>query len=154
VLDLPTFEHIRDRAIFEIHISTAFRFDTVRAMPLAALNKITGEVEVITKGGKVMQGKIDGKALAHVRTYLRLRPDTDSPALFVTDAGKPLSYDGGRMIWRRIQKRSGVKRLGSHLIRHSYGQGYGPCRGIHRRHPGRARPRVGLDGTALRGRGP
>jgi integrase len=27
------------------------------------------------------------------------------------------------MIWRRIQKRSGVKRLGSHLIRHSSGQG-------------------------------
>jgi hypothetical protein len=29
---------------------------------------------------------------------------------------------GGRRIWRRIQKRSGVKRLGSHLIRHTYGQ--------------------------------
>ena len=27
------------------------------------------------------------------------------------------------MIWRRIQRRSGVKRLGSHLIRHSFGQG-------------------------------
>jgi hypothetical protein len=27
------------------------------------------------------------------------------------------------MIWRRIQKRSGVKRLDSHLIRRSYGQG-------------------------------
>ena len=26
------------------------------------------------------------------------------------------------MIWRPIQKRSGVKRLGSHLIRHTYGQ--------------------------------
>ena len=118
--DLPTFEHIRDRAIFEIHMATAFRFDTVRAVPQAALNEIT---EVITEGGKVMQGKIDGKALAHVRTYLRLRPDTDSPALFVTDAGKPLSYHGGRMIWRRIRKRSGIKRLGSHLIRHSCGQG-------------------------------
>jgi site-specific recombinase XerD len=27
------------------------------------------------------------------------------------------------MMWRRIQKRSGVKRLGSHLIRHSFGRG-------------------------------
>jgi integrase len=27
------------------------------------------------------------------------------------------------MIWRRIRKRSGLKRLGSHLIRHSKGPG-------------------------------
>ena len=120
---LPSFEHVRDRAIFEIHMATAFRFDTVRAMPLAALNRINGEVEVVTKGGKVMQGKIDAKALGYVRSYLRLRPETGSTALFVTDTGRPLSYWGGRMIWRRIQRRSGVKRLGSHLIRHSYGQG-------------------------------
>jgi len=110
---LPTFEHIRDRAIFEIHMATAFRFDTVRAMPLASLNRMSGEVDVITKGGEVMQGRIDSKALARVRTYLRMRPDTDSPALFVTDAGKAISYNGGRMIWPCIQKRSGVKRLGA-----------------------------------------
>lgn len=103
-------------------MATAFRFDTVRAMPLAALNRITGEVEVVTKGGKVMQGKLDPKALAHVRSYLRLRPETNSPAMF-TDTGRALSYWGGRMIWRRIQRRSGVRRLGSHLIRHSFGQG-------------------------------
>jgi site-specific recombinase XerC len=119
---LPTYEHIRDRAIVEIHLATAFRFDTVRSMPLAALDRISGKVEVTTKGGKVMQGKIDAKGMTHVRTYLRQRPPTDSPALFVTDEGKALTYWGGRQIWRRIQKRSGVKRLGSHLIRHTYGQ--------------------------------
>jgi site-specific recombinase XerD len=120
--NLPTFEHVRDRAIVEIHLATAFRFDTVRSMPLAALDRISGRVEVITKGGKVMQGKIDPKAMTHVGTYLQLRPQTDSPALCVTDEGKPLTYWGGRQIWRRIQQRSGVKRLGSHLIRHTYGQ--------------------------------
>jgi site-specific recombinase XerC len=72
-------------------MATAFRFDTVRAMPLAALNRITGEVEVITKGGKVMQGKIDPKALGHVRSYRRLRPETASPALFVTETGKAIA---------------------------------------------------------------
>jgi site-specific recombinase XerC len=77
---MPTFEHVRDRAIFEIHMATAFPIDTVRAMPLAALNRITGEVEVVTKGGKVMQGKIDPKALGApgrrlpTRTPARWRP--------------------------------------------------------------------------------
>jgi hypothetical protein len=42
--------------------------------------------------------------------------------LFVTATGKGLSYWGGRMLWRRVQRRSGVKRLGSHLVRHTFAQ--------------------------------
>jgi hypothetical protein len=37
-----------------IHIATAFRSDTISAMPLAALNRITGYVEVVSQGGKVI----------------------------------------------------------------------------------------------------
>jgi integrase len=55
-------------------------------------------------------------------TYLRLRPETDSHLRFVKDNGQEMSYDGARNIWRRIQKRSGVKRIGSHLIRHTFAQ--------------------------------
>ena len=62
-----------------------FRFDTVRAMPLAVLNRITGEF--VTKGGKVMQGK------------------RSTPRRLATSAA------------------TRVKRLGSHLIRHSFEQG-------------------------------
>jgi site-specific recombinase XerD len=94
----PTFEHVRDRAIFEIHMATALRFDTVRSLPLAALDRVSGRLEVTTKGGKEMKGRLDPNAMAHVRAYLRLRPETDSPQLFVTEMGKGLSYWGGRMI--------------------------------------------------------
>ncbi len=41
-------------------------------MPLAGLNLITREVEVVTKGGKVTQDKINPKTLGPVRSYLRL----------------------------------------------------------------------------------
>ena len=91
-------------------------------MPLAAYERLTGKVTVTTKGGKVMHAKLDQKAMARVRAYLNLRPETDCRAMFVTDDGRSLSYGGGRMIWRRMQRRSGVKRLGSHLIRHTYAQ--------------------------------
>jgi hypothetical protein len=57
-------------------------------MPLAALSRVTGEVEVVTKGGNEMQGKIDPRALGHVTSYLRLRPDTHRSALFVTETGQ------------------------------------------------------------------
>src|SRR5207302_2500527 len=122
-------EHVRDRALFEIHLATAFRFDTVRSMPKSALNRLTGEITIdppggqgTSKGSKVLYGKLDPKSLVHVRAYLRLRPECDTDQLFVTAAGRPLSYWGGRMIWRRIQRRSGHRRLGSHLIRHSFAQ--------------------------------
>lgn len=57
-----------------------------------------------------MHGRLDQKGMARMRAYLNIRPDTDSEALFVTDAGEPISFGGGRMIWRRMQKLSGVKR--------------------------------------------
>src|SRR5919198_4744647 len=98
------------------------RFDTIRATPLAPLDRISGRVEVMTKGGMVMQGKVDAKGMADVRAHLGLHPQTDSPALFVTDVGKALTYWDGRQIWRCIQQRSGVRRLGSHLIRHTDGK--------------------------------
>src|SRR5262249_44871946 len=91
-------------------------------MPLAALDRISGKVTVETKGGKLHHGKLDPKALAHVRRYLRIRPETECSDLFTSGEGAALSYWGGRGIWRRFQKHSGVKRLGSHLIRHIYAQ--------------------------------
>ena len=69
-----------------------------------------------------MKGRLDPNAMPHVRADLRLRPRTNSPQRFVTEEGSGLSDWGGRMIWRRIQRRSGVKRLGSHLVRHTFAQ--------------------------------
>ena len=119
-------------------------------MPLAALNRITGEVEVVTKRGKVMQGKIGTKRLAHVRSYLRLRPETSNPALLITEASKAVSYWEGDMIWRRIQKRSGVQKPGQPPDLRVFGQGMARGPGVDRGHPGCARPRVGQDGAAVR----
>src|SRR5262245_31462092 len=49
-LNQPTFEHIRGRAIFEMTMATALRYDTLILTPPADLNKITGEVTVVIKG--------------------------------------------------------------------------------------------------------
>jgi site-specific recombinase XerD len=85
--DSPGFENVRDRAIFEVHMATALRFETVLRMPLAALDRIPGKVTVETKGGKLHHGKLDPKAMAHVRRYLRIRPETDCPDLFTSGEG-------------------------------------------------------------------
>jgi site-specific recombinase XerD len=117
--DEPTFEMVRDRTIFEVHMATAFRLSTVMKIEILNLNRVSGLVRVTVKGDKTQLGKLDPAALAHVRAYQRLRPESDSPLLFVQDNGKPLTKGGTNMIWRRIKRRSGVKRLGSHLIRYT-----------------------------------
>jgi site-specific recombinase XerD len=117
--DEPTFEMARDRCIFEVHMATAFRLDTVMRIQVGALNRISGLVTVTAKGDKEQLGKLDSAGLAHVRRYMQLRPETDCRFLFVQDNGKPLTYGGACEIWRRLKKRSGVKRLGSHLIRYT-----------------------------------
>jgi site-specific recombinase XerC len=110
-------------------------------------------VTVTTKFNKVMHGKLDRAAMARMRAHLNVRPETHSTAMFVTDDGQPLSYYGGRMIWRRMRRRSGVKRIGSHLIRHSLAQHMAretaPLSDI----SGRAGAQLGQDVQALRRRG-
>jgi hypothetical protein len=41
-----------------------------------------------------------------------------------------ISYGGGRIAWRRSHKRSGIKRLRTHLIRYSLGQAMARAAGI------------------------
>jgi hypothetical protein len=140
--DQPTFERIRDRAIFEMTMATAFRFDTLIVAPLAALNKITGDVILQTKGRKLQRGQVETKAMVYIRKYLQLRPKwVECSALFVSlkdgnvarknrkrepcrvcgvfGSGHALSYDGGHQVWKRIQRRSSMERehFGPHLIR-------------------------------------
>jgi site-specific recombinase XerD len=100
----PGFESIRDRTIFEVHMATAFRYDTVMRIPLTSLNKVSGAVTVVTKGDKTQLGKVDPAGLTHVRTYLRFRPDTDCRDLFVQADGKPFGLDPVR--WTFLKSRA------------------------------------------------
>ena len=51
-----------------------------------------------------------------MRDWLRVRPDTGSAQLFVQADGTALSKDGVRSLWRRIARKSGVRK-GPHIAR-------------------------------------
>jgi len=51
-----------------------------------------------------------------IRDWLRLRPETASAQLFVQEDGSALSKDGIRSLWRRIARKSGVRK-GPHIAR-------------------------------------
>lgn len=114
---------LRDRAFLSVYLSTGLRFDEVRRMTVADVDPVSGEFVVVAKGGKTRPVRMSAGALKSVKRYLRWRRAAeDEPALWTTDEGTPLSYDGAQGIFRRAKKRSGVARLHAHLLRHTFGQ--------------------------------
>ena len=121
-LDQPTFEDVRNRGMLATYMATGLRFKEVLELPYDALDRISGDITVRAKGGKLRPAKVSPRAMKLVREYLRIRPRTDSDRLWLTAAGQPLTYTAGQTIFRRLKKRSGVTRLRSHLLRHGFAQ--------------------------------
>jgi site-specific recombinase XerD len=120
--DQPTFEDTRNRALIATYMATGLRFKEVLELPLDRLDRISGEITVLAKGGKQRPAKISPRAMKYVREYLRVRPRASSDRLWLTDRGQPLTYTGGQTIFRRLKKRSGIGRIRSHLLRHGFAQ--------------------------------
>ena len=115
-------EDTRNRALIATYMATGLRFKEVLELPLTRLDRISGEITVVAKGGKQRPARISPRAMKYVREYLRIRPRTASDRLWLTDRGQPLTYTAGQTIFRRLKKRSGIARLRSHLLRHGFAQ--------------------------------
>ncbi len=103
-----TFSGERDRAVFLFLLDTGARAQEACNVKLDDVNLNTGEV-IIQYGerGKsrtVFLGRTAGRA---VRAYLRERKD-HCPALFVSNRGDHLTYDGLHQLLERRWKRSGI----------------------------------------------
>lgn len=83
-------------------------------------------VKVAGKGGKeriVPLGTKSQRALArYIETFRPEQLDGDN-RVFLTEEGKPLSYDGLKSWFHRLSKTVGV-RLYAHLLRHTYATNY------------------------------
>ncbi len=116
-----TFAGERDRAVLLFLLDTGARAREACNVKLDDVNLNTGEVTIrYGKGGKsrtVFLGQITRRA---VRAYLRQRKD-HYPALFVSNRGGHLTYDGLHQLLERRWKRSGIaKRPGLHDFRRAF----------------------------------
>lgn len=116
---------LRDRAMFEIHMDTGLRYGSVLGIKVEDLDhnfRSNGQFTTTIKGGEKVPRKLMTPALRRVRAYMSIRPQCDTPELFVQNNGNALSYDGATNIWRRIQKRTGIIGVGSHDLRYTVAQ--------------------------------
>ncbi len=118
----------RDYAFVILLLDSGLRCSELANSEVGDINIQGGYLKVMGKGGKervVPFGATAQKAL--MRYLLHFRPEPFNPAIrafFLTLEGRPLTYVGARMLFRRIAARSGVERLHAHLCRHTFATNY------------------------------
>ncbi len=112
---------LRDRAMMELFYSSGLRLAELAALDLDDIALNEALVQVTGKGRKSRNLPVGSIAIKALRHWLRLRPDSDTPALFLSARGSRLSH---RAIQSRIKLRArqqGIaENLHPHMLRHSF----------------------------------
>jgi site-specific recombinase XerD len=115
----------RSKAIFLLMLDTGLRLAEVAQLQLANVDLDNGFLLVMGKGRKersVPFGYTTEKVLRKYVTFFR--PDPATPGIgefFLSPDGYPLTERALPMVFARARKRTGIKRLHAHLLRHTYG---------------------------------
>ncbi len=110
----------RDRAILLTLLDTGVRANELRMIDLDDLDLASGSILVRQgKGRKPRMVYLSQKSRKAIRAYLKIRRDKD-PALWVTDEGGRLSYDGLRGILTRRANMAGVEPPSLHDFRRAF----------------------------------
>jgi site-specific recombinase XerD len=118
----------RDAAIVEVLLQTGVRLPELTRLTVddieipKRINREpdnTGTVRVKRKGGKVDTIPLNYKACKALDTWLKVRPDMDHPALFVTKFSTPM---GKRAVQHTVSKylqTAAIKGASVHTLRHT-----------------------------------
>ena len=118
----------RNHAIFVTALDNGLRASELADIELGQLNLKGGYVKVMGKGAKERIVPIGDFVKMTLWNYIdRIRP---GPAiigcdkLFLSPAGKPITANTIKLVFSRLAKKSGVKRLHCHLCRHTFAINY------------------------------
>lgn len=118
----------RNYAILVLFLDSGLRCGELRSFTVDDISMEGGYIKVMGKGGKeriVPFGASAQKAL--LRYLTRFRPQPFNPIVenfFLTPDGKSVTANCVKMVFNRIARKSGVKRLHPHLCRHTFATNY------------------------------
>jgi len=114
------FTDIRDSALFLFLLDSGVRAMELLNINLADMDLITGSVLIRKgKGSKPRMVFLSESTRKALRAYIRIQ-DSDDPALWVTQAGKRLTYNGLNEVLRRRASQAGIPKPGLHDFRRSF----------------------------------
>ncbi|HVK77448.1 MAG TPA: site-specific tyrosine recombinase XerD [Kofleriaceae bacterium] len=120
---------VRDAAMLELIYATGLRVSELVTLPIADCNLRGGYVRVTGKGKKTRMVPMGAQARAAIERYVaEVRPawlrDPSTPALFLTERGKPMTRQGFWKLLGAYARAAGVRAVGGtvspHKLRHSF----------------------------------
>jgi site-specific recombinase XerD len=112
---------LRDRAILELFYASGIRRAELAGVRLADVDLAERTIRVTGKGNKERTVLINRTAAAAIEAYLRVRPASADPTLFLGRGGAGLTPKHVWRLFRNIYRVSGVQKHASpHTLRHSF----------------------------------
>lgn len=119
---------LRNQAMFVMPLDGGERASELAGIKLGQVNLKDGYIKVMGKGSKeriVPIGKYVQMILWSYIDKVRAKPaNTDCDNLFLSSDGKPITANTVKLVFSRLAKSSGVKRLHAHLCRHTFAINY------------------------------
>ena len=118
----------RNHAIFVTALDSGLRAAEIVGVTIGQLNMKGGFIKVIGKGDKeriVPIGEFVRVTLWHYVTHVRPdHSDSHCDSLFLSRHGQAITPNAIKLMFTRLAKSSGVKRLHCHLCRHTFAVNY------------------------------
>jgi len=112
---------LRDTAILELFYASGMRRAEVAGVRLADVDLAERTIRVVGKGSKERAVVINHAAADAIAAYLRVRPRSADPALFLGRGGKGLTPKHVWRIFHTIYRVSGIQKHATpHTLRHSF----------------------------------
>lgn len=119
----------RDAAIIEVFLQTGMRLSELAGLTLADIElpgrvakdeSTLGRARVKRKGGKVAYIPINYKACRALKTWLKVRPDVEHNALFVSKFRNPMSKRAIQYTIKKYLDEAGIEDASVHTLRHTW----------------------------------
>lgn len=111
----------RDAAIIELFYATGMRLAELSALNTADINFDDYSLRLLGKGNKQRIAFMNQSACDALQAYLKVRPKTKSPAVFLNRFNQRFSRRGIEIMFDKVKEEAGVfKDASPHTLRHSF----------------------------------
>ena len=111
----------RDAAIIELFYATGMRLAELSALNTADINFDDYSLRLLGKGNKQRIAFMNQSACDALQAYLKVRPKTKSPAVFLNRFSQRFSRRGIEIMFDKVKEEAGVfKDASPHTLRHSF----------------------------------
>lgn len=128
LLNPKTESGLRNLCIIHVMLDAGFRLGDVVSLTFKNVNFTGNYIVIKGKGDKFrtvfLCPKLKKMLYHYVLEYRAYSPQDDFPVFSKIGAADPVTEDTIKMVFARLKKRSGIDRLHSHLLRHTFATSY------------------------------